>query len=62
MIKIVNYRVGISPKSFIQKLIDMVGIKNGQIVIKVQKGEFVHLQLHPSYKPNELESTESEET
>ena len=62
MIRITNYSIGVSPKAFIQKLVDMLSIENGQIVIKVQNKKFVHLQLQPSFKPEELENTETKES
>ena len=58
MIRIVQYKVGISPKLYIQKLIDMLGIENGQIIIKVQNGKFIHFALQPTYKPDEMDATE----
>lgn len=60
MIKIMQYRIGISPKVYIQKLIDMMHIDNGQIVIKVQNKKFVHLSLQPSFKPDEIDATETD--
>ncbi len=58
MIKIIQYKVGISPKLLIQKIVDMMGIDNGQIIIKVQNKKFVQIYLQPSFKPDELDATE----
>jgi hypothetical protein len=58
MIKIIQYKVGISPKLMIQKIVDMMNIDNGQIVIKVQNKKFVHISLQPSFKPDEIDATE----
>lgn len=60
MIKIIQYRVGISPKLLIQKLVDMLSMQNGQIIIKVQNSKFIHLSLQPSFTPVELDATEAE--
>ena len=60
MIKIIQYRVGISPKLYIQKLVDMLALENGQIIIKVQNKKFVHLALQPTFKPDEMDATEAE--
>jgi len=54
MIKLVQYRVGINPKVYIQKLVDMFGMDNGQIIIKVQNKKFIHISLQPSFKPDEI--------
>ena len=62
MIKLQVFKIGFSPKEYIQKLVSMLKIQNGQIIIKIQNGKFVHLYLQPSFKPNELEETETEET
>lgn len=54
MIKLIQYRVGISPKLLIQNIVNLTGMQNGSIVIKVQNGKFVHLMLQPNFKPDEL--------
>lgn len=58
MIKITQYRVGVSPKGYIQKLIDMLSLDNGSITIKVQNKKFVHLSINPTFTPNEMDDTE----
>lgn len=58
MIKIISYKVGISPKLYIQKLIDMLSMENGKIIIKVQNKKFIHLNIEPSLTPDELDATE----
>lgn len=54
MIKLHIFQSKIDTKAYIQRLVDMMQLKNGQIVIKVQKGKFIHLHLQPSFKPDEL--------
>lgn len=60
MIRLITYRVGISPKLMIQKIVDMLSIQNGQIIVKVQNGKFIHLSIQPSFTPVELDATEAE--
>ena len=58
MIKLVTYRVGVSPKLLIQNLINLTGLENGQIIIKVQNKRFIHFVLQPSLTPDEIDSSE----
>ena len=60
MIKLVTYRVGVSPKLLIQNIVNLLGMQNGRIIVKVQNGKFIHLNIEPSLTPDELEQTEIE--